>query len=271
MPRCLKVMLSVAFCVFCAAVASAPSWAGMPVTDTTSYTYYVEQLKKDVEKIENQLENIAQVKNVYDETKKVYGSLTGIYEDITAILEEARRLKEKMGNPSAMLDYLNQFFEDSKDIEKYMEEAGYIDTEKLLNDKIKDTSSVDVSAGEQWAVRKAMQQLALKKAIVEADQITQRMPKDLERLEELIGKIKSSTDMKESMDLNNHFQAEILAQLQSIKALLARFVASESLLKVRGTSQAKSSSPEPTASNYMEVLQPFRDYQKNQSSSVSDL
>lgn len=223
--------------IFLACVIPYAAWAGMPVTDTTSYTYYVEILKKDLEQIENQVKNIEAVNTVYTETQKVYDSVTGVYDKIKEFYDLYKEIRERVaGDVSASQDYILKYMDDALDMDEYLSEGGYVDVEKVLDDVYLDTRNPanDTTIFNEWPKRRAMQQAAIKKAIVEAEKIAQALPKDMLRLEKLVNQIGETEDLKASQDLSNHFLAEILGVMQELKALIAKDVAAKQLKDFQG-------------------------------------
>lgn len=211
--------------------------AGMSVTDATSYTYYVEMLKKELEQIEKQVENIEAVKTVYDETKKVYDSVSGVYTNIKEYYDKYKEIRARVaGDISAAQSYLQQYKDEAQSMEDYLNDAGYVDVEKVLGEAFKDVRnpSNDTDIYREWPKRRAYRQVAIQKALKEAEQITQALPKDMARLEALLGEIERTEDLKASQDLSNHFLGEILGVLQELKALLAKDVAAKQALQFQG-------------------------------------
>ncbi|WP_285905027.1 hypothetical protein [Pseudodesulfovibrio pelocollis] len=230
-----KEVLIVLVCLAC--LVPVRGFAGMAVTDATSYTYYVEMLKKELEQIEKQVENIEAVQTVYDETKKVYGSLSGVYTKIKDYYDKYKEIRSRIaGDISTTQRYLQQYMDEAQSMEDYLNDAGYVDVEKILGDVFKDVRnpSNDTDIHREWPKRRAYRQAAIQSALKEAEQIIQALPSDMARLEALLGEIERTEDLKASQDLSNHFLGEILGVLQELKALLAKDVAAKQALQFQG-------------------------------------
>lgn len=211
--------------------------AGMPVTDPTSYTYYVEILKKDLEKIENQIENIEEVKKVYEESQKIYESMNGVYTKVKDYYDKYQKIRERIaGTISSAQDFVETYTDKAENMEAYLNDNGFIDVKKVMDDVFKDVRNPANSTNifEEWPKRRAMIQMATKKAVVEAEEIAQALPGEMERLKELMDQIEQSKDIKESQDLSNHFLGEVLGVMQEQKALLAKYIAAEELRNYKG-------------------------------------
>lgn len=253
------------------------TWGQMATSDSGAYAYFVQVLKKDMEKLENQIKQIEEMKSIHKENKKIVESLKGYYQgDLSALIAAAKAQKDILNSPTAILEYLRKVFSDATEQDKYLKDHGYVKIQELLRNEIKDGSSLDVDSFKQFDKRRRMTQAALEKAIVAAEEANQRMPQEIERFEALMNKISNTEDAKSAMDLNNHFQAEILSQLHGIRALLARYLAAASLRYFEGHNPPteggeNGSSKDDQRSGYMKMLQPILDDEQSQGLNIGNL
>lgn len=209
----------------------------MPVTDPGSYAYYVEILKKDLEKIENQIKNIEEVKNVYEESKKIYDSMNGVYSEVKDYYDKYQQIRERIsGSISTSKDFAQTYMDKAENMDEYLKDNGFVDVGKVLDEAFKDVRNPanETTVFNEGPKRRAMIQSARRKAIVEAEEIAEMLPADMKRLQEMMGKIEEAEDLKASQDLTNHFLGEILGVTQELKALLSRDIAARQLAEYEG-------------------------------------
>lgn len=203
----------------------AQSAAGMAVSDATSYVYYVQQLEKLQKQLDIQDDTLSTVNDVYDTAQDLYDSFNGTYDDLDDIvggLNSLKKVYEKHG--SSFQEYLDKYYPDADDQEKYMDDNGFIDTEVLLDDEIGDPVSSDTDVFDEAAKMNSIKRLTQLGALDNAEAVIGGMADDNEKLQTLVGKISSAKTPQEKMDLGNHFSAEILSNIQQLKVLVARIL-----------------------------------------------
>lgn len=215
--------------------------AGMTVSDPTSYIYYMQQMMQQTESLTNQAKQLEQMERDYDQYVKMVESMAGVFEYAGNTLNELKKMKQEVeSNPSVALEYLQALFKDRQEQEKYLDENGYVDTEKLLNESLGDINSASTDPFVEWAKRRKMQQAAIRSAIIDAERIVQKRDEEIINLQELVAQIKGDSPQQASQVLTNHFLAEILRCLQEFKALHARMVGMEGYFKYDGPSAPSS-------------------------------
>ena len=179
-PR-VAAILCLGLCIF----SSSFSWAGgMPVTDPTSYTYSAQLLLKELEQIEQQVENIEEVKKVYEESKKIYDSMNSVYTEVKQYYDKYKQIRDRIaGTISSVEAYYYKYKGEAEDIEAYLNDNGFIDVQKVLDDTFKDirNPSNDTTIFDEWPKRRALIERATREAIVEAEEITQALPGEMDR------------------------------------------------------------------------------------------
>lgn len=206
------------------------------VSDPTSYTYYVEQINKQLEQINKLTEQVAETKNVVDKATLIYDTLSGAYEYGMHMYGEMKRMKERMEqNPFAAMDYVMKWT--GKDIpDDWVRDDGYLEIDMVLDDIFKDSRATDVIWEEEIDKQRHAQQTNIKKAIIEAEDILQTMGERMENLDELFVEIDATEDLKASQDLTNALLAEILKILTDHLTLAARYDSAMSMALYKGTS-----------------------------------
>lgn len=226
--------------------------SGTPVTDPTSYTYYIQELKKAQEQIDvareslkQAEENVKQVQEVYNATQEVGSKMEGIYDRAVGFTDSIRDLKDAMtdlaqeGEYSESLgevgDALGSFSSATGKAAENLEEI-YADTEEDSVGNVTELSSTEV-----LAKREKFKQGVFKANLIRSDVELRRMPSRLDEIDSTVSRIDTTQNLKDALDLNSRLQAESIAVQLEILAALHRANKSDALSHYVGGEGEKQS------------------------------
>lgn len=210
-------------------LASAPAWAGMVVSDPTSYSYYVEQLKQQAKALEKMMDQIKEVQEVQNRITAVESQLTGSYSQAQGLFQDLKRIEQQLGRRATSAEAMAEKWTDlAKGID------GFIDSDELLDAIFKDPRNEDGSAYKNAEKHYEMRQDSLKKTVANCEDVLQGMPERLQRISFLSDKIDNTANIKEATDLGNRILVEILLVLNEQIYLAAQYRESQSLLDYHG-------------------------------------
>lgn len=244
--------------------------AGMVVTDPTSYTYQIDQLKKMQEhqkELSEQTLSLAEIKKIAVDTKKM---ATGSYNHAMKLLEYMEAIEK--GDWGAVPDTFEQirksidFFCQSeingvpvgndgdpdnpacnehknqsgskggKDGKQY----GAVEaTGDLLSVTFGDPTSPHYNP---WVVKNykfAVEQMSRENTIKESQRILKKQPARIARIESLAARIDTTENPKSSADLTNRMLAEILLVQTEMVAVLTKMAEMQALDGYAGTAKNK--------------------------------
>lgn len=219
-------------CVLALAFMARPVFAQWAVTDAGAYTYFVQEIAKQneaIQEIKNQtlgqfqrLEDIkAQVSGQFAGLKQVYSQLNGIKQtfDIkpTSLLAEAQKwtkLKDLVG--------------------------GYTGIDGIIADTFKDPRGMDPNVNKIAYMNRQynMRQSALKGAITHADALLQTVPGRLENISALEQAASLAQSQGDKQDITNALLIELLRTLTTYASVLVEFNQAAALMNFTGVDEA---------------------------------
>jgi len=228
----MKKLIST-FCIYL--ILSSNAWAlfgaGDIVSDPTSYTYYVEQIKQATEQLENLQEQLETAKNIYGEVEDMRKQLIGAYDQATGMVNDLSNIREEIeNNPTAMAKYAKKF------LSHEMGDDDFVDPRVLIEGIFKDPRMPQEKVEKLKTLNEKYhaRQKTLEDAITESEKTLNGMPERYELLEDLAGRIDSTPNVKAAMDLNNRILAEILKILTDHLALVAHIGEAQSIVNFDG-------------------------------------
>lgn len=236
-----------------------PGAKAMVVTDPTSYTYYVDQIKKlqeQQEQLSEQTMSLAEIKQLAIDSKKM---ATGSYNHAMKFLEYVKAIER--GDWGAVPDTFEQvrqsieFFCQSEINGKRIgddgdpckprqsqpggkddQEYGVVEaTEDILNITFGDPTSPHYNP---WVVKNykfAIEQMSRENTIKESQRILAKQTPRMERIEALAAEIDKTENPKSSADLTNRMLAEILLVQTEMVAVLTKMAEMQALEGYVGT------------------------------------
>lgn len=235
---------------FALSLVGQVSYAGMTVSDPTSYIYYMQQMMQEAEGLANQAEQIEISTMTYEQAVTLYNSTRSVYKGARSMLNrmsaDARRFEN---NPSTVTGFISHHIK-AEDVKQWLDDNGYVDTEKFLVTQVPDASSAEVDTFEHLEKQEAIRYQAAMGAIKNGEDSLNEMSDDFDKLTTLVNQIEEAEEQGEKLDLNNHFLAEMLFNLQQIKSLLARLVSLQGFLAFDGSGVPVDPEEEDETDNY---------------------
>jgi len=209
--------------------------AGDIVSDPMSYTYYVEQIKMMTEEIEAAQERLESLNGIKDQADQMRRQLIGTYNTALGAMDRVKKIQEKVTSRSTSLKGYAQSWEDLQDLIDDSED-GYIDARKLIDVTFKDPRLKDYDSEAEVDKREQARQLAIRDAIVEAEELLDDMPAQYQKIEDLISQIDTTENVKHAMDLNNRILVEILEALLDLVKFTTHFGQAQAMQNYNGVS-----------------------------------
>lgn len=193
------------------------SWS-MVVSDPTSYSYYIEQIKQAAEQLKTAQQAVGEIKAVQNQ-------VTGIYNRARGVVEDLKRTEDGLRSISGVLTRVGmvQGMKPGDD--------GFIDIDKVINGTYGDSRT----RGREGAdARHQVQQQALKVVINDSEKLLQGVADRIGKVKELAAQIDSTANVKDSADLGNRIAIEILKTLVDLLAVAAKSNQAQALFNYSG-------------------------------------
>lgn len=220
------------FSLLAVLLAGAPASAGgMPVTDVGTYGYLVEQLKKHVEMIKEAKNTVQGVRDTVD---RLSGS-RNIAQDLLQLLK-GRLKKDEQALDTYVQVHWPERYEDYR-------QDDITDFKKILDEIFRDERDPRRRRAVESARRNAARQIALRQAILEAQERLSGFEERNKRLSGIAEKIDdegTNPDVKSSQDLTNALLVELNASVLDLTKMMAQFVSSQSMLSYQGLDAERS-------------------------------
>lgn len=230
-----------------AVLLPASALAGMPVTDPMSYTYYVQQLKKMGEQVNQAADQVNKLGEINQQIQSMEGQLKGTYNRAVGVLDDLKKAKEQVeGVPGTIAQTGRDFADEAKELKegKGAGKSVYKDARAALDALFKDPRKKDGKEGKDAAKDKAerdrqyqARQAALRDSIVTADGLLQQMPEAFANIEKLAKQIDTTQNVKDATDLTNRILIEMLKTLTQMLAVDSRLTQAQGLLNYKGVSE----------------------------------
>jgi conjugal transfer/entry exclusion protein len=237
-------------------VLTTAAQAGMVVTDPTSYSYYVEQLKKQAELIESATKQVETMGGVLDTANSIESKLMGHYNRATGIVNRITKLQKVLnrdndGNLFATLKQIgdagratggvlrgsaDELNATGKDYGSLTGNDLFVDTQKVLDWNFGDPrDKSDPMAQYRNADSKYQsQQGALKGVIANSEALLGGVKDRIDGLKDLAQQANSTANMKDAQDMTNAILIEILKTLTDFLAIAAQANQANALLNFSG-------------------------------------
>lgn len=226
-----KIFISV-ISLFC-----APAFAGWPVTDPISYTYYVQQLKQMVNTYKTSVEQLSKAKELNGQVRSMESQLKGVYNQASGFANELKRAKELTeGVPATMANTAREFARNAESLKDTVENP-FEDARLSLDALFTDPRIKGVSDKTDHDRRYYARQSAVRDSIVTADGLLKQMPDNFAHIDELARRIDGTSNVKESQDLTNRLLVEVLKTLTQLLIVDARLTHASGLMNYQGVSE----------------------------------
>lgn len=209
------------------------------VSDPGSYSYYVEQIKKATEQLnqlEEQVETLGGIQTTADQISR---DVRGSYNRGASLVYRVKRLKKILdAKPSTLqgqaLKWIN-LAQDGLDIGG----DGFVSAHQILDANFKDPRLAHRNYEIMRDLDKRYQtrQWSLKNSITKSDELLRQMPDRLKEIEDLTEQIDQTVNLKDAQDLTNRFLAEILTILTEQLALASHIAESQAVLNYQGVTE----------------------------------
>lgn len=196
--------------------------AGMTVTDPTSYTYYMKQLKE----AQNQLKKLQEQIKIAEDTKK---TVTTMADDITGAYNRARGVVNDLKKVKGIISQPDRIFSDAKKIMDMVDdpEAMFKEVDINLDNIFVDISHPDVNP---WMVQRKKQaevQKIFKDALRSSEIELAKLPARMDAIEALAAQIDKTENIKDSQDLTNRLITELIIGQERMISLLSQLAQAE--------------------------------------------
>lgn len=234
----------------------APAYAGMVVTDPSSYSYYVEQLKKQAVQIEAATKQVETLGGVLDTVNNIESKIMGHYNRATGIVNRIDRLQKVMSRNTDgdMFAKLRQIGDAGRaaggvlrgtagEVKAVGRDYGdltgndiFADTQKVLDWNFGDPRDhSDPMAQYRNADGKYQaQQSALKGVVANSEGLLAGIKDRIDVIKDLAQQANSTANMKDSQDMTNAILIEILKTLTDFLAIAAQANQASALLNYSG-------------------------------------
>lgn len=235
-----------------AGVLIVPSQAlalGDIVSDPTSYSYYVQQIKEMGKATQEAIKTVQTLGGIRTSVEETQRSITGTYNRGMGLITDVERLKKRVGSDPSTLD--GNFRKWSGVVGSAANMAGragstadgaaglYYDARGVLDDNFEDprarkktgsSRTPNYSADRQYQIG----QSSLKDAVAAAEGTLQALPGRVSTLSDLAAQIDGTKNLKDAADLQNRFLAEILQTLHELVTITARLGEAQALQSYTG-------------------------------------
>lgn len=236
MPRIVQKILPVALAVVIPLAAAHKTHAGMVVTDPTSYSYYVEQIKEATKQLETLQEQLETAQDALKETQEMKNLLEGTFNHAMGTIEDLKKIqKELKEDPTELLKYAEKFLADQAQGEEW------INPEDIIGDIFVDPRKTEnqMERIKQLNEKFHMRQKTFEQAILKAEKTHEEMPDKYARIEEIAAKIDTAQSTKEAMDINNQLLAEILRAITDLVSLTGYIGEAQAMAHFKGVDDAE--------------------------------
>lgn len=208
------------------------------VSDPGSYGYYVQQIKAAQEAVaeaQKQVDTLGGIKTTADEAKR---AVMGNYSRAMGLVSDLQRLQKKLEATPTTIQGAAKKWLSLGDAGLEIGEDGFYAVGKLLDTTWIDPRDLKKNAERLKKLDQVYQvkQASLRGNIEASDEILRTMPERLKSIEKLVDQIDHTENIKDAMDLNNRFLAEILKVLAEMSAIAARVGESYALMNYQGAS-----------------------------------
>lgn len=221
------------------------SFGGMPVTDPTSYTYYIDQINKTTEVINNTSEQIETLGGIRTQVDQMKNAVWGVYNKTMGAIENAERASERLSNQKAPIDETLDIYNTSGAYKKSSPSEYSDNVKKYLDAFFADPRSIkdDINSPtveELNTLKQNERQAAIRATIINAGQVMTENSKRLENLMELANEIDQTTNIKDSQDLTNRFLYEILQVMNEFLSVYLMATSATSLMNYDGYNEEEA-------------------------------
>lgn len=250
-----------------AVLIAAPAGAQIVTTDPTSYSYYVEQIKQQVEMIEKAAKQVETMGGVLTEAKALTSSVTGHYNRAMSLVNRVNSLQKmisrepsggifgeakKWGNVGRSVAGIGgagarEIGQLGKDADKYGRKLDditgedlYQDTKSMLDEVFTDPRSIANPEDRYRSMdrRYQVQQGALKEVVARSERTLGAIGERLKVVQELANMIDKTENQKDAQDLTNRILVEVLATLTDMIQIASLANQANALAQYQGASDS---------------------------------
>ncbi len=247
-------------------LASMAAHAQMAVTDPTSYTYYVEQLKKQAVQIETATQEVSTLGGVLTTANDINNNMMGHYNRAMALVRRMNKLQKILtrdthgdtfqtlkqigdaGNAtggvlraaSSEIKYAGQDKKDYQALAAKMTGDTFTDTKTVLDVNFGDTrDTTDPMAKYRKADGKHQaQQVALKDVVASAAATMDGIDDRMAIINDLANQVDETANQKDAQDLTNSLLVEVLKTLTDMLVIAAQSNQANALVNYTGVTDA---------------------------------
>ena len=218
---------------------SAFAFGGI-VSDPTSYTYYVQQIKdaqRALVEAQKQVDTLGGIKTAADQAQR---AVVGNYNRAQGLVTDLQRLEKKLASSPTTIQGSAKKWLSLGDAGLEIGEDGFYAVGKVLDTHWIDPRDLKKNAERLKHLDQIYQvkQASLRGNIEASDEILRTMPQRLKTIEGLVDQIDHTENIKDAQDLSNRFLAEILKVLAEMSAIAAKIGESYALMNYQGVSEA---------------------------------
>lgn len=218
----------------------APQAGAMVVTDPSSYSYYVQQIKeaqKALVEAQKQVDTLGGIKTTADQAKR---AVMGNYNRAMGLVTDLQRLEKKLASTPTTIQGSAKKWLSLGDAGLEIGEDGFYAVGKILDTHWIDPRDLKKNAERLKHLDQIYQvkQASLRGNIEASDEILRTMPERLKKIAGLADQIDHTENIKDAQDLTNRFLAEILKVLSEMSAIAAKIGESYALMNYQGASEA---------------------------------
>jgi hypothetical protein len=235
----------IALVAFLATLAAPAATAGMVVTDPQSYSYFVEQLKKQADLVDKAAKQVETMGGVLDTANNIEAKMMGHYNRAMGIVNSVGRLEKaisQVGDGQNVFDTLKKWGNVGRaasgvirgtageigaaggDYQVLTGDDLYVDTKKMLDWGFADPRNMDDPMAQYRSLDRkyAITQDALKNVIANSARTLGSMTDRVNNVKELAAQVDATTNMKDAQDLTNRLLVEIYNVLTEFLAITAQ-------------------------------------------------
>lgn len=207
--------------------------AGMAVTDPTSYTYYMQQLKEAGEQLKKMQEQIALAEETKKQVTNMAADVTGVYNRAKGIKADLDKVQAIARNPRRVFSSVDRMLDLVEDPEQVFKEVDI-----NLDNIFVDLSDPNINP---WMVQHKKDnevQKIFKDAMRTSEIELASMPARMEAIEKLAAQIDQTENIKDSQDLTNRLITELIIGQERMITLLSQLAQAEVAAQFMGYNEA---------------------------------
>ena len=196
--------------------------AGMPVTDPTSYTYYIQQLKEAQNQLKTMEDNLDIATQSKDTLLDMSSDITGAYNRAKGVIDDLKKVQGILSQPDRVFSDAQRIMDLAGDAEAIFKEVD-INLDKIFVD----ISDPDVNPYMVQRKKQAEVQKIFKDALRSSELELAKLPARMDEIEKLAGQIDQTANIKDSQDLTNRLLTELIIGQERMISLMSQLAQAE--------------------------------------------